>query len=63
MNGSLMQALRYLRNTGDGVTEAQFDDDHEPIGPKLRDDMKGLYELDERGIMKLTEEGHKACMT
>lgn len=43
----LTQYLQYIVNTG-GVTEAQFDDDWEPIGPQLRDDLKkyGLVVLD-----------------
>ncbi len=30
---------QYIKNTGD-VTPAQFDDDWDPIGPKLREDMR-----------------------
>lgn len=30
------RALEYVRNTDGNVTIAGFDDDHEPIGPRLR---------------------------
>jgi hypothetical protein len=52
-----LDALQYIENTGQSVTEAQFDDDHEPIGPQLRRDIRGFYELDKDGIMKLTAVG------
>jgi hypothetical protein len=60
MNAMAKQALQYVKNTGESVTEAQFDDDNEPIGPQLRADIKGYYTLND-GVMKLTEEGRKLC--
>jgi len=36
----LKQALEYLRNTGGSPTIAQFDEDHEPVGPILREKLK-----------------------
>jgi hypothetical protein len=40
--------LDYIRNTGGYPTIFQFDDDWEPIGPKVREDMKKLGLIFER---------------
>jgi hypothetical protein len=60
MNEAIKQALRYLLNTGEAVTEEQFDDDHAPVGPQLRYDIARYYVVRD-GKMKLTEEGRKLC--
>jgi hypothetical protein len=36
----LKRAMDYIANTGGSPTIAQFDDDHEPVGPRLRDQLK-----------------------
>lgn len=54
------QALRYVLNTGETVTAAQFDDDNDPIGPMLRNDLVPLYlRVDSNGVLKLTEAGRR----
>jgi hypothetical protein len=35
----LVQYLKYVQNTGGNVTVAGFDDDWEPIGPRLREEL------------------------
>lgn len=37
MNPQLKRALEYISNTGGSPNITQFDEDHEPIGPMLRD--------------------------
>lgn len=56
MNNSVIEALRYLLNTGESVNATQFDDDHEPIGPLLRKDIAPYVTTDPKGIFKLTSE-------
>lgn len=48
MNPQLQKALDYIRNTGGSPTLAQFDEDHEPIGPKLREQLKDAQLVFER---------------
>lgn len=41
--------LQYLKNTGSNeVPISWFDEDHEPIGPKLREQMKDAKLISER---------------
>jgi predicted phage terminase large subunit-like protein len=45
----LDKAMQYIQNTGGSPTIAAFDDDHAPIGAKLREDLKNdsrVYERD-----------------
>jgi hypothetical protein len=52
------QAIQYVRNTAESVTIAQFDDDHEPIGPKLREEIIPLFVIPgPDGKLKLTQAG------
>lgn len=61
MNAGIKQALQYIRNTGESVNAAQFDDDNEPIGPLLRRDIVPAYAApDAAGILKLTDAGKAA---
>ena len=60
MYDQLRQALRYVSNTGETATVAQFDDDHEPIGLMLRLDMVPRYVSIEGGVLHLTAEGRAA---
>lgn len=55
----LKQYCEYIRNTGESVGLEQFDDDHAPIGPQLREDMErhDLFTIDPLGIFHLTEKG------
>lgn len=56
-----LRALQYIRNTGETATPAIFDDDHEPVGPFLRQELDGLYcYVGDDGALKLTEEGLRA---
>jgi hypothetical protein len=34
-----LEALQYIQNTGGIVSIKNFDEDHEPIGPSLRNDL------------------------
>lgn len=48
--------LEYIKNTGGSPSITQFDDDWEPIGPRVREDMKRLglvFEVD--GRLKVAE--------
>ncbi len=55
-----LRAIEYIRNTGESVNIAQFDDDHEPIGPMLRRQLTPwFFAEDENKILKLTDEGRR----
>ena len=56
------QVLQYIVNTGGNVNIAGFDDDWEPIGPKLRSDLMPRYIIEVNGKLQLTEEG-KQCLS
>lgn len=62
MHDSHHRACQYIKNTGGAPSIAWFDDDHEPIGPKLRSDMAaaGLVK-EEAGFIRLTEAGVAAA--
>lgn len=60
MNSNVRDALQYLINTGESVNAAQFDDDHEPVGPMLRQDIAAYVRIDKAGILKLTDEARAA---
>jgi len=58
MNDNIKRAVEYIRNTGESVNAAQFDDDNEPVGPLLRADVVPKYASpDAQGILKLTDAG------
>ena len=40
MNTLHRRAIEYIRNAGGSPEVAWFDDDHEPIGPQLRADLR-----------------------
>jgi len=51
MNDLQRRALEYIRNAGGSPEVAWFDDDHDPIGPQLRSDLRRMgvaEELDDR---------------
>ena len=50
-------ALAYVVNTNDAATVAGFDDDHEPIGPSLRQRLVPEFLSEEEGHLKLTKLG------
>lgn len=56
----LIQYLQYIQNTGGNATVAVFDDDWEPIGPKLRADLMPTYIVEKNGKLDLTETGMAA---
>lgn len=39
MNETEKRAIEYIKNTGGNPEVAWFDEDHEPIGPMLRDQL------------------------
>lgn len=56
--GHMIQYLQYVHNTGGNVTVAGFDEDWEPIGPKLRADLMPTYIVEKsNGKLDLTELG------
>lgn len=57
-NAHLKEYLQYIKNAGN-PTPAQFDDDWEPIGKKLRFDMRqaGLIETRQDGKLYLMPVG------
>jgi hypothetical protein len=59
VNDLKKRAVEYIRNTGETATIAQFDDDHEPIGPMLRQDIREYFSVVD-GVMKLTDAGRSA---
>ena len=51
--------LKYILNSG-GVSIAQFDEDHDPLGPKLRKRLMPDYiALDSSSILRLTPQGEE----
>ena len=42
------RALEYIRNAGGSPEVTWFDDDHEPIGPQLRSDLRAAGLVTER---------------
>jgi hypothetical protein len=48
MNPQLKLALLYISNTGGSPNITQFDEDHEPIGPRLREQLKDAELVYER---------------
>lgn len=57
------QHLQYVRNTGGCVSVPIFDDDWEPIGPKLREDLRVAGLINIRGTsITLTESGETALV-
>ena len=62
MNQVHQKALAYIRNAGGSPKIAHFDEDHEPIGPRLRDEMKRaklIYEQDGR-VMAEAQQNNEA---
>lgn len=63
LNGTEMQALTYIMNTGHTATIVGFDDDHEPIGPTLRKKLVPRYLKEYAdGRLRLTEGGMELVM-
>ena len=48
MHPQLKRALEYISNTGGSPNITQFDEDHEPIGPMLREQLKDAQLVYER---------------
>lgn len=54
----LIQYLKYIQNTGGMANVAAFDEDWEPIGPRLRGDLMPKYIVENgSGKLELTAEG------
>lgn len=62
MNDIQKRALQYIENTGGEISVAAFDDDHEPIGPLLRQDLVPKFAAEVNGKLSLTVEGHQAIV-
>jgi hypothetical protein len=58
MTPQAKRAIAYVRNTGGGATVANFDEDHEPIGPLLRKEIMPAFVMeDANGKLILTDAG------
>lgn len=57
MNAQLLRALEYIRNAGSSPAIAHFDEDHEPVGPRIRAHLKDakLTHEDRGRIMLCTD--------
>jgi hypothetical protein len=54
VNTQHQQALNYIRNANGSPKIEHFDEDHDPVGPRLRDQMKTanlIYERDGRVML------------
>lgn len=60
MNSFEKKALEYVHNAAGNATVAVFDDDHEPIGPRLRQAIAPYVVVDERGRLHLNDDGRAA---
>ena len=60
MNQVHQKALDYIRNAGGSPKIAHFDEDHEPIGPRLREQMKqaGLIWERDGKVMAMPEQNN-----
>ena len=61
LNEIELQSLVYIINTDHSATIVGFDDDHEPIGPMLRQKLVPVY-LNPDGRLRLTEDGMERAM-
>lgn len=57
MTPTAKQAIQYVINTGGNCTVAIFDEDHEPIGPELRQEIMPEYVREDQGKLYATEAG------
>jgi len=54
----LIQYLQYVKNTGGNATVTGFDDDWEPIGPMVREELMPTYMVENpEGKLILTDIG------
>lgn len=60
MNPMHKQALEYVRNAGGNATVASLDDDFEPIGMMLRENLIPMYIEEVDGKLVLTDAGRNA---
>lgn len=59
-----LRALKYIENTGHTSTVAGFDEDHEPIGPALRQKLVPKYmRMYLGGELRLTEDGMELVLS
>lgn len=57
----LLQYLQYVVNAGGNATIATFDDDFEPIGPMVRQELMPTYITEQPdGKLALTDKGNAA---
>lgn len=57
IRADLVQYLQYIYNTGGNCTIAIFDDDWEPIGPKVRAELMPKYATEFLGKLVVTPAG------
>lgn len=57
MTPTAKRALQYVVNTGGNCTITSFDEDHEPIGPALREELMPAYLIESCGKLRLTHAG------
>jgi len=64
-DGSLKLVLQYVKNTGGGATQANFVEDHEPVGDFLwkRYSIEKGYIAIVHGRIVLTQAGEEALRT
>jgi hypothetical protein len=60
MTSTQQKAIQYIENTGGNPSIEWFDEDHDPIGPTLRDNLKtnGLI-VEHNGKILVTDKGEK----
>lgn len=56
LNPVAQKALKYIQNTGGRIPVETFDDDNEPIGPQLREDIRDFV-IEENGELRLNDFG------
>lgn len=57
ISSTVRQALQYVLNTGGNCTIAVFDEDHDPIGKALREELMPTYLIESCGKLRLTYAG------
>ena len=63
LNEIELQSLVYIINTDHSATIIGFDDDHDPIGPMLRQKLVPVYLKEySDGRLRLTEDGMERAM-
>lgn len=61
MNEVAKEAIKHVINAGGNYTVESFDDDHDPIGPLLRQEIMPFYVQEEFGKLIATDAGRAIC--